>query len=234
MTIGAVLATISLTAGPAGALAARTAAAGAGSDQAKLQLIINRGNNEISRRLGTLNKLSAKITGMTKLTDADKTTLTGEITDEINGLTALKTKLDGDTTVADARADAQSIINDYRVYALVMPKVFLVKTADDQQVAEARLTALAVKLQARIDAAKSAGKSVTALTNALANMNSQINAAQAISSSIESSVVNLQPSDYNSNHRVLSGDRDQLKTAQSDIKQAVSSATSIVAGLKNL
>jgi hypothetical protein len=208
-----------------------TSAARTTADQAKVQLIINRGNSEIQRRLGTLQTLSGKISSATKLTAGDKATLNGEVTDEINSLTALKTKLDADTTVADARTDAQSIITGYRVYALIVPKVNLVKTADDQQVAEGKLSALAVKLQSRLSAASSSGQKLPALQNGLADMNKQISAAQAISSQIESSVIGLQPSDYNSNHSVLNGDRNQLKTAQADIKAAVSDATTIIKGL---
>ena len=237
-TLGAAISAISLSVIPAGALAQAKATTTSGStaagDQAKVKLIINRGNSEIARRLTTLNALSAKVSGATKLSSADQALLSSEISAEVDGLNALKTKLDADTTVSDAKADAQSIIDGYRVYALVVPKVNLVKTADDQQVTESKLSDLAVKLQTRIDTAKTAGKNVTALQTELTSLNSKVSAAQAISSNIESAVVNLQPSDYNTNHSVLSGDRDQLKTAQSDIQGAVSTATTIITNLKNL
>ncbi len=236
--LSAIIGTLALAIVPAGATAvAKTTASATGTtaaDQAKLQLIINRGNSEIARRLSTLNTLSSKISSAAKLSSDDQAALSSEVSSEITNLTALKTKLDADTTVADAKTDAQSIINDYRVYALVVPKVNLVKTADDQQAAEAKLTALATKLQTRITAAKTAGKNVTSLQNGLTTMNSQISSAQAISTKIESDVIGLQPSDYNSDHSVLSGDRDQLKTAQSDVQDAVTSASTIVSGLKNL
>jgi hypothetical protein len=237
-TLGAAVSAVSLSVIPASALAqtkATTSSSGTtAADQAKLTLIINRGNSEIGRRLSTLNALSAKVSSATKLSSADQASLSSEISTEIDGLNGLKTKLDADTTASDAKTDAQAIINDYRVYALIVPKVNLVKTADDQQVAESKLSALAVKLQARISTAQTAGKNVTSLQGELASLNSKVAAAQAISSNIESAVVNLQPSDYNSNHSVLSGDRDQLKTAQADIQAAVSTATTIVTNLKNL
>jgi hypothetical protein len=237
-TLGAVISAAGLSVIPASALAqakATTAASGTtAADQAKVKLIINRGNSEIARRLSTLNALSAKVSSATKLSAADRASLSSEISTEVDGLNGLKTKLDADTTVSDAKTDAQSIIDGYRVYALIVPKVSLVKTADDQQVAEGKLSALSAKLQARITAAQTAGKNVTSLQTELASLNSKVSAAQAISSSIESAVVNLQPSDYNSNHSVLSGDRNQLKTAQSDIQGALSTATTIITNLKNL
>jgi len=236
LTITLAITVAGLAALPVSALATTKSQASTSSsgDQAKLQLIINRGNNEISRRLTTLNGLSGKITSSTKLTADDQASLSGEVNDEISGLTALKTKLDADTTVADARVDAQSIITGYRVYVFVGPKVGLIKTADDQQIAESKLSALLPKLQSRVDAAKSAGKNVTSMQNGLNDMSTQINNAQAISAGVESSLLGLQPSDFNTDHAVLSGYRDKLKTAQTDVKAAVSDANSVVSALKNL
>jgi hypothetical protein len=233
--LSTLIGTLSLAVVPATALTqAKTAGAGQSGDQAKVQRIINRGNSEISRRLATLNSLAGKINTAPKLSATDKATLSDEVTSETTGLNSLKTKLDADTTVADAKSDAQSIINDYRVYALVMPKANLVRTADDQQVAEDRLSALAAKLQPRISAAQTAGKNVTSLQSDLTAMNAKIAAAQAISPVVEAAVINLQPSDYNTNHSVLNGDRNQLKTAQNDLQAATQASATIVNGLKNL
>ncbi len=210
---------------------ANTNAAG---DQAKLQRIINRGNNEIERRISTLQHLTDKLSSAFKLSDSDTAALTNEVNGEIDSLKALKTKLDADNTVADAQNDVKTIITEYRVYVLIAPKVHLVKVAADQQAAETRLLALIPKLESRINDAKSAGKNVTSLESGLADMKARLAKAQPLSSDVESSVINLQPSDYNSDHTILSSYRDKLKTAQTDIQAAVSDAKSIVNALKNL
>ena len=213
---------------PASALATTKAASpstASTADQAKIQVIINRGNSEIIRRLNTLNTLSAKINATTKLSAGDKSSLSTEVSSEIGNLTSLRAKLDADTDLPTAKTDAQSIINDYRVYALVVPKVDLVKTADDQQVAEGNLTTLAGKLQSRLTSAQGSGKTVTGPQRTLADLNSEVAGAEAISSNIETTVIGLQPSDYNTNPKVLSGDRDQLKTAQGDIQTMLAFAT---------
>jgi hypothetical protein len=234
-TLTGALTIASLAALPASALGkSQVAATKAGTDQAKLQRIINRGNNEIGRRITSLQKLNGKISGAVKLTDSDKAGLTSEVNAEIAGLTSLKTKLDADTVVADAQTDAKSIITGYRVYAFIMPKVSFLRAADDQQVAEAKLAALLPNLQSRVDSAKAAGKNVTSLTSGLSDMSTQITSAQAISGGVESAVINLQPSDFNSDHTVLRSYRDKLKTAQTDIRAAVGDANSIVDALKNL
>jgi hypothetical protein len=240
LLLATIAGTLSLAAVSAGAVAnassntAAKAAAQSAAQQARVKLIITRGNSEISRRLSSLGGLSSKISSASKLSSADQASLSSEVSTEVSGLTSLKATLDADTTVSAAQTDAQSIINGYRVYALIVPKVNLVKTADDQQAAEAKLTGLAAKLQARITAAQTDGKSVASIQSSLTEMTAKINAARTISSQIESSVINLQPSDYNSNHSVLSGDRDQLKTGQTDLQAAVTSAGTIISELKAL
>ena len=220
------------TLGLAGIAAAQSTSAA--TSQQRLQTIISKGDQEISRRLTSLSTLTSKINAATKLTASDKATLTSEVKDTTSGLNTLKTTLDGETTVAAAKTDVQNIYNEYRVYALVTPKVNLIKVADDQQTVETKLTTLAQKLQTRITTAQQAGKDVSSLQSQLNDMTAKTSAAQAISSGIENKVIGLQPSDYNSDHALLSGDSAQLKTAHADNQAAYTDAKSIVAALKAL
>lgn len=232
LAAGGTLGVLALSLGNASALSAAAGASTNTADSTRLQTIISSGDKEISRRLTSLNNLSTKINGMTKLSSSDKASLTSEVNSTISGLNSLKTKLDGETTLTAAKADAQSIFTEYRVYAVVLPKVNLVRVADDELVTESKLTALATKLQTSINTAKTKGKDVTTLQNDLDDLNSKVSAAQAISNSVEAKVLAVQPSDYNSDHTVLSGYRDQLKTAHSDNQTAATDAKNIIAGLK--
>ncbi len=244
LTTGTLAALFSLTVLPAGAIATAPGVAAPAAtsksatndaaSQAKLKTIISRGDKEITRRLKTLNTLTVQINSTKKLSGSNKTLLGNEVKDEVSGLTALKAKLDADTGLDTARTDAQSIFSGYRVYALIVPKVQLVKTADDQQGADVKLTALATKLQARLADARKKGKDVASLQSTLGDMTAKTAAAQTTSSSVESAVVNLQPSDYNTDHSVLAGDQDKLKTAQDNIKAATADAKTVVNGLKKL
>jgi hypothetical protein len=218
--IGLALVPVSTT-----ALQATAAASTSSANSARLQLIISRGNTEINRRLKTLNGLTSTISNAQNVSAADKASLTDGVTTEISSLTALKTKLDADTDVTTAASDAQGIITEYRVYLLVVPQVNLVRTADDQQVVEGKLSTLAGKLQTRVSAGTSTQQSE------LADMNSKISAAQSISSSVETNVLGLEPSTYTTGE--LSTYRNQLKTAQSDIQAATADAKSIIASLKS-
>jgi hypothetical protein len=204
------------------------------SDAAKLKLIISRGDAEINRRLQTLAHLNNDINASVHLSAANKVALTTQVNNTSNSLNTLKAKLDGDTTIAAARADAQSILTEYRVYALVVPKIHLIKMADDIQATDSKLSTVAGKLQTRINAAKTAGKDVSALEAKLTDMNAEIAAGQNIAANVETKVIVLQPSDYNSDHKILSVYSSQLKTARSDNQAAFNDAKSIINTLKTL
>ena len=230
LTITATIGSTLILGAPVSALTAAQTAA----QQTRMQTIISKGDQEISRRLTSLTTLTNTINAATKLTASDKASLTSEVGSTISGLTALKSKLDAESTLAGARTDAQQIFDDYRVYALVLPKVHLVKVADDIQASDMKLTAIAQKLQSRITADQQTGKDVSALQAKLTDLTNQVSAAQSIANKIETGVINLQPTDYNSNHQVLSGDNAQLKTARQDNQAAFTDAKSIVASLKSL
>jgi hypothetical protein len=200
----------------------------------ELANIISKGNLEIQRRLGNLQKLSSLISSSAELTSNDQTLLSTEVTNAQSGLESLQTQLDGETTVSAARTDAQSIVTEYRIYALVDPKVHLIKIADDQQVTETKLSALSEKLQTRLTTASTSGQSVTALQADLETLNSSVNSAQTVSSQVETAVLSLEPTDYNSDHTILTGYNTQLATAKNDIQAADTQAKAIVSGLEAL
>jgi hypothetical protein len=204
------------------------------TQQQHLATIKQKGTAEINRRLTQLGKLNSVISSATHLTASDKSYLEAEVNTEVSGLTDLETTLNGETALAAAITDAKSIYTEYRVFALVTPKVWLVKTADDQQSVEAKLGTLEGKLQTRINIDQTAGKSVTTLQTSLSDMNTQITNSQTISSAVETAVLPLQPADYNTDTSVLSGYNTKLKTAHGDNVTAYNDAKTIVTGLKSL
>ena len=204
------------------------------NDSAKLKQIIASGDAEITRRLQALARVNADISAAVHLSSTDKSTLQNEVNTAINGLNTLKTKLDGDISLSTTKTDAASIMTEYRVYALVVPKVHLIKLADDIQATDTKLSDTAGKLQIRLAKEKSAGKDTSALEAKLTDLNAHIAAAQNIAGNVETKIVDLQPSDYNSDHKVLSGYGEQLRTARSDDQSAFTEARDIINTLKTL
>jgi hypothetical protein len=203
-------------------------------NQQKLGKLISTGNQEINRRLTTLQTLQAVINASTKLTTSEKTDLINRIESAIAGLTQLETKLDNDTILATALSDAQSITSTYRVYYLLFPQTYLLRTADTELVTDSNLTTLAAKLQIRINQAQVNGSNMATMTAQLTDMNTEIAAAMILENSVVSAVSPLQPSDYNSDHTILSSYRNQLVTAHKDNVTAYNEAKDIIAALKSL
>src|SRR5215467_13174363 len=91
---------------------------GAGPDVWKAAVVAR-----IDLRLATLSALRIAVNGATNLTGNDRSTLSTLVAGDVSGLTALRTRTNGETTIAGVKDDARSMIQDYRVYLLVVPKV---------------------------------------------------------------------------------------------------------------
>jgi len=199
-----------------------------------LASVQSKGNAAIGQRLTTLNNLATKVNSSTTLSASDKSYLSNEISTEIAGLTALKSTLAADTTVTEANTDYGNIFSDYRVYALVAPKVAVVSTVDVLQSKLNTLNTTAQTLQTTITAKQAAGKDVTNAQAALNTMTSAIASAQSQLTSIDSKVLPLQPSDWNANHQLLSGYKAQLNTLTNNLKTISSEAKSTASSIKDL
>jgi len=216
-------------------VAATTPAPSSLSAQAQTTRLHNlqtRGTAEIDRRVSNLNSALAKLGASTKLKTADKSALTQQVQTEVASLTALENKLVADTDLATARTDVQSIVTDYRVYVLMLPKVRLVASTDRFDVVEDKLATLNDTLQTKVNAAKSAGKDVTALQSSLDDMKAKTADATSKTSTLVAQLLALQPTDYNANHAVLLTYRTSLTAALADVKAARDDAKSVIDGLK--
>jgi hypothetical protein len=191
-----------------------------------------KGTAEIERRITNLNQSLTGLAASTKLTASDKAALTSTVQAELVGLTALKSKLAADTTLAECVADVQSIFNDYRVYALLLPKVRMVTVTDRFTNVESELTALQPQLQTVVDTQKAGGRDTDSMQASLNDMQTKTAAAEGLTSGLVASLLALQPTDYDANHAVLITYRSTLGTALTDIQAANTDAKSVVAALK--
>lgn len=183
-----------------------------------------KGTTEIDRRLANLNSALTKLAASNSLSAADKAALTKTVNDEIAGLTALKTKLAAETVIATARTEVASVVADYRVYALLLPKTRMVASADRFDVVETKLTDLHDKLAAKATTDAEKAK--------LTDMAAKVADAKTKSSGLVAQLMALQPTDYNANHAVLVNYRASLKVAQTDLQAARDDAKAVIDQLK--
>ncbi|MGX6606015.1 hypothetical protein ACWKSP_28380 [Micromonosporaceae bacterium Da 78-11] len=116
----------------------------------------------IDKRLTALKGFTTTLGEAKQVQQAHRGTLTKLITDQTAALTALRTKVGTETTGAAVKADAKSMINDYRVFILTGPKVRLTaaidtelavvdKLHDRKDVDDAKLDAIAKSLDGKVD-----------------------------------------------------------------------------------
>ncbi len=192
---------------------------------------------EIDKRIEAMNSFSTRIDGMKKLSDSQKATTKAEIQAEITKLNTLKAKISADTDTAVLKTDIQSINSSLRIYALVMPQMAVLASAERVQNLIDDFVTVAAKLQARIDAARAAGVNVTAYVTSLAEVNTKIASAKvdvAAAISLVSSLTadNGDKAKAEANIAALKAGKEKVKSATNTLKGAKETIKSIVKGTK--
>ena len=223
---GAPAAPVAPAAPAAPAVGQRRAAAG----QATLEGIKTRSAAEIARRQGALSAQLILVTGKSpSLSDADRSALTTLIKNDQAGLQALGSKIAADTDLATAKADHQKIYTEYRVYALVIPQIRLVRANDALiNVALPRLTDARSRLQSALT---KAGKTDEASAT-MADLQTQIDLIRANSSGLSAQLLALTPAQWNADRSVLSGPRTTLQSSHAALEKARADIVAVRAMLK--
>jgi hypothetical protein len=185
------------------------------------------GDCEIARRVTTLDALATRIADAKFAPADDAAHLTNEVRTTKNGLVALKAKIDAETEIDALKVEIRQIATDFRVYALVAPKVNLVLGADRVAAAEDRFDTLDQKLSDLIAQAEAAGKDVSNARAHLASMNAAVDKALALAGPIPNAVLPLTVAQFNAGtagplladaRTKLAGARTQLRTATAEAK----------------
>jgi hypothetical protein len=226
-----IAATVVLTIGSISAAQAQIRPArtpGAGFDAAKQAC-----ETAIDNRLQRLTTLQNLVNASQHVTSDHRSTLTSQLSSASSGLTALKSKIAGDTDPTTLRSDCRSIVDDYHIYVLVSPKVREVLVADLETDIAARLNTIAAKIQTRIDDAKTKGKDETTAQSDLDQMKAQVASAQSAVGGVASSVIGLLASDWPGAHDTLAAGRQSLRTGRDDLRTARNDGWNAVIALKN-
>lgn len=189
----------------------------------------------IDVRLAALKQFDFTINHAKHITGDHKLALHTLITSDIDGLTALKAKVAGETTREALRADAASMVNDYRVFILVGPKVRLTIVGDSEVAAATRLQQAHDKLADLVAKAKAAGKDTAAAEQDLADMQAAIEKAKSDVDGKVAALLGVQPGpDGDAIRAKVNECRTGLKNGRADLKTAVTEAKKVRAFLKSL
>jgi hypothetical protein len=227
----AVLAAVTTAVTTAGVLAA----AGAAQADEPLPGLKAAVTARIDLRLAALTKDTAVLAAAKNVTNADRGTLTALISQDTTGLTALKTKVQGETTAAAVKADATSMVDDYRIFILVGPKVRLASAGDAEQVALGKLQSAHDKLAGLVAKAKAGGTDTSSAEADLAAMQTAIDQAGTASNGQVGTLLAIQPGpDGTAIAAKVTGVRKALESTRTDLKTALADGKKVSAFLKSL
>jgi hypothetical protein len=187
------------------------------STAARITNLQNRGNQEIDKRITSLNNLLSRIQEMKKVSDTQKASFSTTIQNEISNLTSLKAKVASDTSTTSAKADVQSITKAYRVYMLTVPQLRISAASDRIGTIADMLTTISGKLQTRLSQDTNISN-LSALQADLADLNAKIVDAKTQAQNAVSETASLQPD--NGDKTIAQSNTTALKDAKSKIQAA--------------
>ncbi len=154
---------------------------------------------------------------------SDGTTLVTDMQSDINGLEALGTKIQGDTTVPEVLADSALILSEFRVYYLVQPVVSDVIRVD--RITDITLPALAKSIAKLQSEENQSNQGV--IGPLIANMQQQQQTATSETNGLSATLLSFTPAEWNANHGLLNGPNTNiaiaeraLQVAQRDLNEA--------------
>lgn len=205
----------------------------------KISSAKERAIREIDRRIEGLMKLEGRAEFSKTASTSDKFDISATVQAEIKNFTDLRAKISADTDAETLKTDIASINKSYRIYALVIPQGQIKLAASKLVSAADAVSALSVKLEARINEAKTAGKDVSALTTALVELNAKVadarvQAAAAISLTASLSPDNGDEAVFQANKKALAEAKAKVELGGKSVRLARKSADTIVRSLKQI
>lgn len=197
-----------------------------------LDKLRQRGLEAIDRRLDQLARLRTQVDKAKHLRSADRDALVVQLDVERDGLAALADEIRGAQDTQTLRPLVRSIVDKYRVYMLMEPKVRLVISADRLLSAADMFDILAAKLQDRIDAAEASGTDTSDAQTALDAMRTNVEAARAAVEPVPGMIIPLRPTDHPGNRGFLRDARRSLQTGREALRDAHRAGKDAVQALK--
>lgn len=188
----------------------------------------------VAKRLTSLGTVKKNLDAAPAVASPNRAALDSQIDAAVTGLTALKATIDADGSLAKVRADCRKVVSDYYVYALLVPRVELVRAAGRVQAAAVTLKHLAGLLQARVDAAKAADKDIASAQGYVTDLGLKADAATKAVAGVPAAVLALDAAGFPGNRQTLAGTRASVDTARGALKGAVAAAGSAIGAIKAL
>jgi hypothetical protein len=185
-------------------------------------------DSAVQKRETALTADVSHINAATGLTSGDKSALLATESSDASGLTALDATIQSDTTLAQAKADCQKIVTQYRVYVVFEPQVHLVIAADQIGAVSAKISTLAGELQQKLGS--NPNPTVQA---ALTDLQKQVSSAQSAVNGLSATLLAQTPAGYPGTTTTFKSALSSIKSARSDLEQARSDVETIKNALQS-
>lgn len=194
-----------------------------------LERLKKKATKELERRIAALTRLLTVINQFKKISASEKASLSAQIQAEIDALNALKAKIAADTDIETLRTDVQSIVKDYRIFALFIPKIHIIANADRLLTAIEMANELANNLEKRLN--ETTGQDVSAQKALLISMRSHLDEAKKQAENAKTTVSSLTPEGFPGNKTELKKAREMLRLGHQQLVLARQDARKIMQNL---
>jgi hypothetical protein len=203
--------------------------------QATISQIIAAGTCSVQLRNTSLAAAIVRINQMEKIASSTQASLIATATASESTLNTINTTLAGDTSTTTAISDYDSIFNSVRVYALVVPRIWIDAAADRIMILTSDISAVQSTLQTENATADTAVQMENAPL--FSDLSTQITTANSDASGSENEVAPLVPdlgnkSILQSNTAALQNAQQMNQGGQTATNAAVSDVKQIIANLK--
>jgi hypothetical protein len=185
-------------------------------------------NTEITKRVNSLHAAVGKANRATGL-GSGQSALVSYLGADVAPLQQLNQKIQGDTTVTQARQDFSTIFTGFRVYLLVLPASHLAAVADrDTTTVIPRLSSDATKAQGYVNSGNQ-----TQLQPLITDLTNQSTSAANAANGLSASLLAYTPAQFNANHSLLTPAKSSEQTARSALGKGHTDVTQIRRALKS-
>jgi len=205
---------------------------------ARMTTAEQKGVTAITKRVSDLASLVTRVQAMKNVSDSQKASIAATIQNLSTNLSALQGKIESDTSSSTLRDDLTSITGSYRIYALVMPEVRIIASADRIITIAGMLNTVAAKLNTRLTAA-GALSNLSDLTAAMTDLSAKTADAISQAQAAVAEVTPLAPDGGDktkmaANTAALKDARGKLSAATTDLKAANKDASTVITALKKV
>lgn len=210
---------------PTQAFAATTTANAQRCGAKDVKCVIAFGDQRISERLTDLTALGTRVQTLQSkkhIGEDEAEAIKNDVNTNKDGLNELKSKLDGETDAQAARQDVKNIYEQFRIYAVVLPRDGHRLHLDVERTLHDKLADLKTKIETRIDKAPADKKDQA--NSLYSDYKAQLDAVVPLFEASKDIFPSMTPANFNTNRSTYEGQLNTLKsdekTIQSDLQKA--------------